>query len=387
MATIDRADIELLAQNPDPMVKANLCRKVLETLDHLELGAMEQQLARDVLTLLARDVEKQVRISVARQISASPHLTEELARRLALDVEDEVALPVIETAEHLAENLLLSLLKVPSTVRRVAIAARPDVTEDVSGAIIDCANRAAIVRLVKNEKARIAEGQLVSVTSRWGRLPPVQGALVERPDLPSTVVEQLVSVVSSQLRNALIERYDLEPELVTHLVSRGREMASQLILRRPRVSEYDPMMLALQLQKSGRLSVPLLFLILVSGDIDLFCTCLSVTCRIPLDNVRQLAMDRGGQGLVRLLERAGIEARLIIAFQTVMEQAVESGYLGAEPERARFQIRAVTRVYEVCADLNDSALDNLLATVMSAGALENGGLIAQSGALNHLLEA
>ena len=60
---------------------------------------------------------------------------------------------------------------------------------------------------------------------RSGDSEKVQGAMVNRPVLPVTIIERLVTVVSDAFKDQLASRSDLPAEMAEELLTQSRERA------------------------------------------------------------------------------------------------------------------------------------------------------------------
>jgi uncharacterized protein (DUF2336 family) len=84
MATsLSSFDIARLMSEPSADLRADLAGKIAADLSGQELTQAEVKLAQDIVRILARDVEENVRASLSRGLRHCPHLPRDVARRLA----------------------------------------------------------------------------------------------------------------------------------------------------------------------------------------------------------------------------------------------------------------------------------------------------------------
>ncbi len=83
--------------------------------------------------------------------------------------------------------------------KQKAIAGRAHVSAVVADAIVEDADKDAVVTLVSNEGAELTEKSLDRVIDKYGQDEDVQKPMVARSVLPVTIVERLVHQVSEYL--------------------------------------------------------------------------------------------------------------------------------------------------------------------------------------------
>ena len=80
-----------------------------------------------------------------------------------------------------------------------------------------------VAHLVENEGAEISDKSLETVVDTLGDSEKVQGAMVSRTQLPVTVIERLVTVVSDNFKEQLANRLDLPAGMAEGLLTQSRE--------------------------------------------------------------------------------------------------------------------------------------------------------------------
>jgi hypothetical protein len=98
-------------------------------------------IAEQIFRLLVRDTEVKVRTMMAERLKSSTALPRDIVMVMAKDVEDAVALPVLQYSEVLAEEDLIALVeatKQPS--RHVAVSSRKEVPEALADTLIKTNN-------------------------------------------------------------------------------------------------------------------------------------------------------------------------------------------------------------------------------------------------------
>jgi uncharacterized protein (DUF2336 family) len=98
-----------------------------------------------------------------------------------------------------------------ATCHRIAAAMRPGLWTIVADALVECADTEAIVCLLHNHEASIAEATMASLISGGPAANAYKAPLAGRGDLPSGLALQLAAIVSKYLQDQLIGRYQLDP--------------------------------------------------------------------------------------------------------------------------------------------------------------------------------
>ncbi len=340
-------DVERLMQDPSPASRSETAEKIATTFTTAELDPNERAIAEDIFRVLMRDAQARVRQALAENLQAAPDISADVARGLATDVSDSVALPILQSSEALTETDLLAIVREYQGQRQVAVAGRSDVTEAVSEAIVDTGNEDAVATLVGNEDAAIPDSTLERVSDEYGESARVQEPLVKRSQLPLRVAEKLVAKVSDRLREHLVTHHALSESTATDLVLQSRERATMRLLAEGQ--ERDMVAMAQQLRDNGRLTPSLLLRSLCVGDMSFFEAALAVLADIPVSNAHVLIHDQGQLGLQRLYERTRMPSSLYPAFKSACDLACEAEMerTDADPEtRMRHMLERVLTMHE-----------------------------------------
>lgn len=356
-------DVERLMKDPSPSSRSETARSVAASFQSQDLDPNERAIAEDIFRVLIQDAQERVRQALSENLKSAPGLSPGVARALAKDVSDHVALPIVQFSEALSENDLIEIVREQSEARQVAVAGREDVTEDVSDAIVDTGNEDAVATLVGNESAHIRETTLERVSEEYGENERVQEPLVMRRELPMRVAEKLVAKVSDRLREHLVTHHDLSEGTATDLVLQSRERATMRLLVEGG-PERDMVAMAQQLRDSGRLTPSLLLRSLCLGDKSFFEAAMAVLAGIPVSNAHILIHDQGQLGLRRLYDRTRLPKSLYPAFKSACDIAAEAEHTrtDADPETQMRQMleRVLTMHEDIVEEFGVTNVDYLL---------------------------
>ena len=342
MATaLSLQDVNRLLSEPSPDLRAELADKVAASLAGHELAPGEITLAQEIVRILARDVETRVRVSVSQALRQSPHLPHDVALRLADDI-DVVALPLLAESLVLTDEDLVDLVRRGSAPKQEAIAGRPNLTETVSDALVTHAAEPAVVVLLVNQTARIAEESFNRAITRFTGSDRVKEAMVMRHSLPITVSERLVTLVSKELQQHLVKVHALPPGIASDIIQRSREHA--IIRLSMGSTEAELARMVAQMHHSGRLTPTLLLRALCTGDVAFFEAAMAVKGNVPVANAQILIHEPSRRGLAALYRKAAMPENLFNTIRTAIDVVDETSFDGNSRDLERFRARVISRI-------------------------------------------
>lgn len=356
--TLTEADVVRLLTDPSGATRAVTAEKIAKELGSAVLTDRERELAIDIVRAMVKDAEVRVREALSRNLKSSHDIPHDVALLMARDVES-VALPMLEFSSVYTDEDLVDIVRRSNGARQVAVARRKTVSAPVVAALIDSKNGEAVATLVANEGADLSEAALQRVLDSYGGEEAVQGSLVHRRDLPITVAERLVAMVSENLREYLVTHHELPATVATDLVLESRERATVSLLP-PGAESADVEQLVHQLRVNGRLTPSLMLRSLCMGDMHLFEAALAALARTSMDNTRILIHDGGALGLKSLYMRAGLPERLYPAFRVAVDVWAETDFDGLERDRERHVCRMIERILTQFEDVGQDNLEYLL---------------------------
>jgi uncharacterized protein (DUF2336 family) len=350
-------DVARLLSEPSPDLRAELADKVAVSLSGTGLAPGEVALAQDIVRLLARDVEAKVRASLSHGLRYSRNLPHDVARKLADDI-DAVALPLLAESLVLTDDDLVDLVRGGNSRKHETIAARANLTETVSDALITHAGEPAVAVLMGNTTARIAENSLDRAIDRFTGSGRVKEAMVRRHILPMTVAERLVTLVSKELQEHLMKAHALPSSVAADIVLRCREHA--IIHLSMGSSEDELQRMVAQMHHSGRLTPTLLLRALCTGDIAFFEAAMAVKGDVSIANAQVLIHEPSRRGLAALYRKAAMPEALFGAVRTALEVVNETGFDGNARDLERFRARVISRVLTLTESIEASDADYLI---------------------------
>lgn len=331
-----------LSRSATAEARGEVAGAIGRSIDSPELGAVERDIALDIVRKLAGDLEQQVRQNLAEAVRQSVGLPHDVALKLAKDV-SEVALPVISDSVVLTDGDLVSIVEEGDTDKQMAIANRDEVSEVVAGALVERGNEDVVVAVVSNPGAEIDEPSLGKALDRFGDSPRLQGPMVGRATLPVAVAERLVSLVSDKLKDELVRRHEISPDMATDLVLEGRERAT-LALISDDADAQKVEDLVREMARNGRLTDSILLRAACTGDLAFVAAGLAVRAKIAFRNADLLVHDDGANGLKSLALKAGMSEHDRIILRAAVDVARTTEMVDAPDARERFAETVLERV-------------------------------------------
>jgi uncharacterized protein (DUF2336 family) len=363
------SDVQKLLADPSGGNRASAAHKIARQFGEGGLTDKERSIAEDIFSLMVKDVEMQVRAALSSNLKDVPGLSNDLAKTLASDLSDEVALPMLQYSNALTDADLVEIVRSQNASRTKAVAERPAVSRQVSDAIVTHGDEDSVVALVSNTGAEISETSLNKVVDKYGDVPRIQEPLVQRPTLPVGIAEKLVARVADHLKDYLVQHHELSDEMATDLILQSRERATLTLNRAGSSGSAEE--LVRQLKENRRLTPSIVLRALCVGDLDFFEQSLSVLSGVPINNARILIHDEGELGLRSLYQKAGMPVALLPAYRTALDMVVkaEMEQSDEDPQHRmrRLLERVLTEHEEIIDEFGTDTVDYLLTKLNRLG--------------------
>lgn len=348
--SLNEEDVARLLNNPDGSTRAVIAEKIAS--QHTTLNESERKLAEDIFRVMVKDAEVRVRSALSRQLKENQMVPHDVAVALARDV-DEVALPMLQFSEVLSDDDLIEIIRSQtenqpeSEGKAEAVARRPHVSESLSDALVETHNEHVVAALVSNSGAELSETTFHKVVDEFAGIDAIGKPLAERSDLPVTVIEQLMTKVSENIRTYLIHREDVSPEQADALLVQAREMAVLGLSE----SDQDATKLVDHLFSNGRLTPSIILRSVCTGDMTFFEIAMAKLAKIKVENARTLIHDAGKRGFDAVYEKAGLPPVFKTAMRAAIDVSSELSYDGEANDRERFSRRMLELILTQYGDL------------------------------------
>ncbi len=340
--SLTSADVESLLTNPSPDARAETAAKIADGFGGEALSPEERALAEDILRIMARDAETRVRRALAEHLKENPDIPGDVAVKLAQDVA-EVATPILEYCRVLSDEDLMTIVRSKPAEHQKAIARRRSVSADLADALADSGDTDVVAILMANDGADIAENTFHKVLDRFSDDEEISASIIGRTQIPISVAEQLVTLVSDNLRVQLVERHELSADIAADLVLQSRERATVSLLE-DESDRGSSVALVDHLYANGRLSSTIILRAICTGDLDFFEAAMAKLSGITVANAHTLILDQGHLGFRRLFNKCRMSEKLYPLFRVAVDVALETDYDGGPDDRRRYRDRMIQRV-------------------------------------------
>ena len=219
--------------------KENLFGFVYDLFDVAKHSAIESELemCEDVLTQMIGYVEDEARIRIANRLASLEDAPKRVIQRLSLEP-ISIAKPVLIKSTVLQDDDLINVARQCGTDHLVAIADRKTVAMPVTSELVRVGNMQVWEQLAQNQGAELAEKSVQFLTNRAQENEKIQKGLIERPDLPQSVVEKIISQAGDSVREQLVKSG--RGDLMTHL-DKAKSVVENRVLQKENVLgiEFD----------------------------------------------------------------------------------------------------------------------------------------------------
>ncbi len=364
-ANLTDGDIRTLIKGPTEMERAHAAHKICRCIDEAQLTDDEREHAATIMNIMAQDAAVLVRRALAVALKNSTKLPHEIATKLAKDVES-IALPVILNSPMLTDHDLVEIVRASPPAKQIAVASRETLSTTVTGAIAEYAVSAAVERALANDNALFDEDGFEKTLERFSGVSGVTAAMVHRNELPVSVAEKLLTVVTGELFDHLVNNHELPPQIAIDLAMGARERATLDIVEQA-ARQKDLPRFVQQLNLNGRLSPSLLMRGLCLGHIEFVEYALAELAGVSHQRMWLLMNDSGPLGLKAAFERAGLPPRLFPSFRAAIEVYHSIEREGGSYDRIIFRKRMLERTLTLFQSIPKDDLDYLMEKLDASG--------------------
>jgi uncharacterized protein (DUF2336 family) len=364
-ANLTDSDIRTLIKGPTEDDRAQAAHKICRCIDEAPLTDEERAHAGKIMAIMAQDAAVLVRRSLAVALKNSTKLPREIANRLAQDVES-IALPVILNSPMLTDADLVEIVRASPPSKQIAVASRATLSTTVTGAIAEYAVSAAVERALANDNALFDEKGLETSLERFAGVSGVTAAMVHRNELPISVTEKLVTIVTGELFDHLVNTHELPPQIAIDLAMGARERTTIDIVEQAG-RQKDLARFVQQLNLNGRLSPSLLMRGLCLGHLEFVEYAMAELAGVSHQRMWLLMNDSGPLGLKAAFDRAGLPPRLFPSFRAAIEVYHSIEREGGAYDRIVFRKRMLERTLTLFQSVPKDDLDYLLEKLDASG--------------------
>lgn len=306
----------LLANDHDVDVRFALAARLIELLPELSEDKYSQLYAYTVqaLGVLAQDEVTRIRQALSSALKDYAKAPPSVVARLARDVERIISEPILRFCVALADDDLLDILSHhPEPWMISAIAGRPTVSDDVSGAVVKTGDNTATGVLINNAGASLSAETLQAVIDRARDFPEWHQAVVLRPELTVDLAQQLVGFVGEAVLTVLEKRSDFDAPT--------RHQVADIVKRRLAYQRSGGNSTAEKVAaylRDGTLTPEVIHDAAVWQDWDFFYAAMSARSGIDGETLRKMMTSGAAKPLITACYCAKIPMRMCIEFQRIV---------------------------------------------------------------------
>lgn len=287
----------------------------------------ECMLFDEVVGAVVKDMQTSVKAELAEKLSKAKAPISKTLKSFAMDEDIEVARPVLENSDVLSDEDLIEVITSRTQAHILAISKRVNVSETVSGAIVDHGTEHVIASLLANHTARIGRDSMEKVAEKAQSSTLLQKKFVSRDDVPLDLLNELVLIVEKDLRAEIMNRFaDVSEQELEAALARSRRLVRQNFGKESRehkmaIAEVD------RLGRNENLTIGHLHQYLQAGNAAAFSEVLNRLTGIGYQSCLQIYKNRDVDGLAFILK--ALDAPLsqfatVAAYVAGREHAVNS---------------------------------------------------------------
>jgi len=268
------------------------------------LSERERTLMRDIMELLARDVEMAIRIALAERLADDPTAPLDLIL-LLVDDKIEVARPLILRSRRLSDEDLLAVIAQADASRQAICAERPDIGEPVTEVLARTDAEPVLVALIRNATARIAKHTFETLVEKSRGLASLQEPLAHRGDLPPVLATRMCAWVSEALKTRIVDFHKITPAALDQAL---RQASQDVQADQPKADSFEnSRKLVDKLAAAGQLRAGFLLRVLHQGQLDLFELAFARLLEVDLAKLKQTLYETGPRPVALACRAVGID--------------------------------------------------------------------------------
>lgn len=276
-------------------------KSLVETVSNLFFnrgGALtdrERTLMSDILRSIIHEVEMSVRQDLAQRLAKADNVPHDLILALAND-DIQVAHPILINTKILHDADLVEIIHHRTLQHQLAIAARRNLSEIVSDALVETGNGDVIKTLLENPDARISKSTMEYLVEQAKHVDTYQNPLLHRYDLDPDLAKRMYWWVSAALRKHIVEHFDVDPSEIEASIETS--VHSLMAEEKAGVAlASKPIELAAQLDADGKFTTDMMVQALRQGEVPLFEAMFARRSGLRLRLLRRILFEPGGEAL------------------------------------------------------------------------------------------
>ena len=269
----------------------------------------------EFLEKLASDQAPRVRAILAEEIKLLDCVPKSIIDRLARDIDEIVAAPILEYSPLLSDADLIEIIAGATADRALnAVARRQPLSHEVSDAIVGTLDIPAVATLLANPRASIREQTLDKLVETAEHIDALHAPMTLRSDLSARTVRRLAAFVGTALLEVLTTRSGLDENTRIFLNRRLRVRLRKDKDDSPAAGDVTHTVIFAA--QNGELSDEFMERIAEGGNKDAVIVALSRLTKVPPETVRRILDARSAKAIVALVWTAHLSMRVAFKIQS-----------------------------------------------------------------------
>ncbi|MDE1153221.1 MAG: DUF2336 domain-containing protein [Micavibrio sp.] len=306
-----------VANDPNVDVRLALVARLVKLMPGLAPDKHSQlySYAVQALQALAQDEVLIVRRALSSALKDYAKAPPTVVARLARDVEREISEPILRFCVALDDDELLDILAShPEPWVISAIAGRPEVSENVSEAVVKTRDVPGTAVLIGNNNARLLPATLESIVEMARLHPDLHRPLAMRSDVTVDIARQLAGFVNEAILDVLKDRSDFDAPTRRGIVALvGRRMAFMA----DAAKSLSPEQKLAKYAAAKALTPELIQDALAWHEREFVILALAHLSHIPPEKVQQILGSGSAKAIVALSWKAQLPPRLSLDIQRI----------------------------------------------------------------------
>lgn len=343
---LSKKDVEKLSHDLSVENKALTAQKISAYYDGKDISERGRKLAEDIFRIMVEDVQLKVREVLSESLKNCKSIPRDIVLKLIND-QDSVAVPFIKYYDNLTDEDLINIIEAQNVSKQKAVALRKGLSADVSQYIVDKCSEDVVGVLITNETANLKEQTFNSIISKYPNSENIKKNLVYRSELPTSVIEKIVTTLSEDLQKRLIITHNLPNDIATDIVEQVKEKTT-LKISEEYSTDKQIEELVHQLYTSNHLTPSLVVRSICMGDLKFFEYALVYLSNTPLLEVRKILFNLQVDFMIRnLLRKAFIPKSMFPAVFSALNVIKDIRFGCQKSDRASFVHKVIERILSV----------------------------------------
>lgn len=346
--------------------KVDLVKKLHHNFHLDKLTPAEKLIATEILHLLAADISVKIRQNIATKFCDNIDLPYEVAVKLANDLEDIVAIPIIEKSRVLKEADLIRIIAGDKLQRQKAVANRADLSENICAHIISNTNAEIVSTLVENNQSKLSETASEMLIRAYGKDNSIMRLMIQNKKISLEQAHNLLVSVSHDLQKLLIVEYDIPSTVVNNIVHDSKEWVIMNLILSNMDNNDDASLKSVieKLHAERQLTFSVLIRTLSLGNLSFFEVALAKLAGIDVSVVRKLLWEtEGSTGLRSIYTKCQMPESMFNATYRLINIVRDERHQPEKDEIAKIQHRILNRLSYSSIHENVTNMDYLVTIV------------------------